>query len=150
MPLRDPKPVTITNTDGESRAFILYKWPAILGRELVSKYPTNVVPVKALKSEYDVDEATMLKLMSCIGVEVAPGNIQMLETAALVGNHCVDWETLVRLEWEALRYNVAFFRDGNASTFLSVIMPKLQALISPMLTGSLGQLLKAGEQPTES
>lgn len=149
MPLRDPHPIEITTLDGGVKPFILYKWPAILGRELVSKYPTANVPVKAM-ADYDVSEATMQKLLSCVGVELAPGNIQMLTSAALIDNHCGDWETLVRLEWEALRYNVAFFRDGNASTFLSATMPKLTALISPMLTGSLEQLLKAGKQPSET
>ena len=42
--LLHPKPVTIECNDGSSKEFILHKFPAIPGREIVSQYPLSAMP----------------------------------------------------------------------------------------------------------
>jgi hypothetical protein len=125
------------------KTFILSKFPAVAGREIVAKYPLSGMPKLG---DYEVNEATMLKLMAFVGVprEGAP---LMLTTRALVDNHCGDWETLAKVEVAMMEYNVSFFGNGRASSFLQGIAQKLPALATKILTDSLQQLSAKTKQP---
>jgi hypothetical protein len=121
--------------DGQSKAFILSKFPAIQGREVLTQYPLTAIPKIG---EYKVNEEVMLKLMSFVGVphpdnDNAPPT--MLTTRALVDNHVPDWECLMRLEAAMLEYNCSFFGNGKVLTFFEAIAAKAQALITSTLTG---------------
>lgn len=130
----EPKEVTITDQAGRERRYILHKFNAIAGREIISKYPTSNFPKIG---EYEVSEATMLKLMSFVAVEGANGNPMFLTTRALVDNHVPDWETLVRIEFLMMEYNCSFFQNGKGSTFLSALAEKARPQIMSMLTDLL-------------
>lgn len=140
--LLEPKTVTIPTPKGE-RSFIIGKYPAVAGREIVAKYPLSNVPKLG---EYDVSEATMLKLMAFVAVEVAPGQVVPLNTRALVDNHVPDWETLARLEWASLEYNCSFFGDGRASAFFGSLTQTAPQWISQMLTALSAQSSGAAKQ----
>lgn len=149
MPLLEPKEITIKTLSGNDRTYIISKFPAIAGREIVASYPLTAVPKIA---EYSQNEAVMIKLMAYVGVprpvingvEQAP---LMLVTKELIDNHVSDWETLAKLEIEMMKYNTSFFGQGEISTFLGTITRKFLTSISPMLTPLLRQLLAAIKQP---
>lgn len=146
----EPKDVEIPTQKGESRVYVLSKFPAIAGREIIAKYPLSSMPKVG---DYSVNEETMLKLMAYVGVRNGddPDKVQRLTTRALVDNHVPDWETLARLEIAMMEYNVSFFGNGKASGLLDAIARKAQALILPMLTDLSGQLLqKTKPQSTNS
>jgi hypothetical protein len=115
----------------DDREFILSKFPAVAGREIVVKYPLSGLPKIG---EYKVNEETMLKLMSYVGINSAGTTIR-LSTQALIDNHVGNWETLVKIEWAMLEYNCSFFQSGRASTFLEGIAQKVPQWISKILTG---------------
>lgn len=140
----EPKPLPLTLQNGTEKTFILSKFPAVAGREIVAKYPLSNVPKLG---DYDVSETTMLKLMAFVSIELDGGQAIPLSTRALIDNHVGDWLTLARLEFEMLEYNTGFFGKGLNSGFLTNIGPKLQAWITPILTGLSEQLLKAEKQP---
>lgn len=140
MPLLHPRPVTIKTLDGSEKTYILSKFPAIAGREIVAKYPLTALPKVA---EYSQNEEIMLKLMCYVAVEVADGTTIPLTTRALVDNHFPDWETLAKVEIEMMRYNTSFFGKGEISSFLKVISQNLLKQISPTLTPLLQQLSEA-------
>lgn len=132
-----PKEITVTTQDGVERVYVLSKFDAITGREIVAKYPLSAMPKLG---DYAVNEETMLKLMSFVAVPVAGSDAPLrLTTRALITNHVPDWETLARVEISMMEYNVSFFGNGKASTFLEAIALKAQAYISQTLTGLLGQ-----------
>lgn len=133
-----PKEIEIECLDGSKKAFILHKFPAIAGREIVSQYPLSALPKLG---DYKVNEALMLKLMSFVGVNAGgdPAHPLMLSSQALVDNHVPDYEALMRLEAAMLEYNCSFFQNGKLSTFFEVIAAKAQALIISTLTASLPQ-----------
>lgn len=148
MPQLQPKETTVTGGDGVERTYVLSKFPAIAGREIVAKYPLSAVPKLG---DYEVNEATMLKLMAYVGVPIEGRAEPLLLTSrALVDNHVPDWETLARVEVAMLEYNVSFFANGKASGFLQLIVTKAQALLSQTLTGSLAQLLPKEKPPSEN
>lgn len=143
-----PKPLTVTDTDGEDVHVILTRFPATDGREIVAGYPVANIP--KLGEGYARSEEVMLKLMSFVYVEIAPGQTIPLNTRALVNNHCHDFEALMKIEMAALSYNCSFFRNGLRSTFFANIEAKAHPLISQILTAFSAQLSPAAKQPSEN
>lgn len=143
--LLEPKSFTVTTQYKGDKTYTLSKFPAVAGREIVAKYPVSLMPKLG---DYEVNEATMLKLMAYVAVETGPGTTQRLENRTLVDNHVPDWETLARIEWAMIEYNTSFFGQGPGSTSLSDFGPKLKAWITSTLTDSLAQLLAKAKQPS--
>lgn len=139
----EPKEVKIKTQDKGEKTYIISKFPAIAGREVIAKYPLSGLPKLG---EYAVNEETMLKLMSFVAVKTDGGNVQSLSTKELVDNHVPDWETLARIEIEMMGYNCSFFQEGKISNFLDIIKANAKQLISSTLTDSLAQLLQT-EKP---
>lgn len=120
--------------DGSKKTFILSKFPALAGREIITQYPLTAMPKVG---DYKSNESVMMKMMEYVGVPhptdatVAP---TMLKSAALIDNHVPDFECLMRLEAAMLEHNCSFFGNGRASTFFETITQKALALISKTLT----------------
>lgn len=143
----EPKEIEVTDQTGKVRRFILSKFPAVQGREIVAKYPLSAMPKLG---DYEVNEATMLKLMSFVGVPRDDGTTMQLTTRALVDNHCGDWETLARVEIAMMEYNVSFFGNGKGSTLLEAIARKAQQLITKTLTDLSAQSSPKAKRPSTS
>lgn len=140
MELIEPKTITITDQSGKERSYIISKFPAVAGREIVTKYPIAALPKIG---DYDVSEATMLKLMSYIAVDT--GVPLRLSIRSLVDNHVPDWETLAKLEMAMMEYNCSFFQDGRISNTLAKFAQKALQSISQILTALSAQ----SSQPTK-
>ena len=143
----EPKEVPIPNQKGVEKTFILSKFPAVQGREIIAKYPLSAMPKLG---DYEVNEETMLKLMAFVAVPREGGEPLRLTTRGLVDNHCDDWEQLARVEMAMMEYNVSFFANGRASTFFGVIAQKAQALITKMLMDLSAQSSPKGKRPSTS
>lgn len=143
-----PKDLELRTADGVEKTFVLHKFPAVAGREIVAKYPTANLPKLG---DYGVSEATMLKLMAYCGVRVEGRDEPlMLTSRALVDNHVGDWETLARLEWAMIEYNCSFFGNGLNSDTLAGLAEKARPWISQMLTALSAQSSPATKPPSES
>lgn len=140
----EPKEVTIETQRGESRVYVLSKFPAIQGREIIAKYPLSAMPKLG---DYQVNEETMLKLMGFVAVPQDGREPLRLSTRALVDNHVPDWETLARIEFAMMEYNVSFFGNGKGSTFLEAITQKAQAFLSKTLMDLSAQSSPKGKRP---
>lgn len=146
MALLEPKEVTVKTLDGKERTYTLSKFPAIAGREIVAKYPLSSMPKLG---DYEVNEATMFKLMSYVAVE-AGGQLIPLTTPALINNHVPEWETLAKIEFEMMRYNTSFFDKGKVSAFFKGTVQTYLASALPMLKTSLEQLSQAAKQRSKN
>ena len=144
--LLEPEEVEIETAKGEHKKFILSKFPAIAGREIVSQYPVTGMPKVG---EYSANEEIMLKLMKYVAIPTENGNIA-LSTQALIDNHIPDWETLAKLEIKMMEYNCSFFGNGKASTFFDGILQTTQQLITQTLTDLLAQSSAQGKQASKS
>jgi len=143
-----PKDLELKTAAGVEKTFVLTKFPATVGREIVAKYPTANLPKLG---DYGVSEATMLRLMAHVGVRLdGRDEPQMLNTRALVDNHAEDWETLARLEWAMLEYNCSFFANGLNSDTLTGLVEKARPWISQMWTALSAQSSPAAKPPSES
>lgn len=133
-----PKNITIKDMDGENIDLIISRLPATVGREIIAKYPLSAVPKVG---DYATNEETMLKMLSYVEV-VSGENTIPLKTKALIDNHLHDAETLLKVEYEMLKYNTSFLGNGKLSDFVSEIKTKLPNIAQKMLMDSLKQLLK--------
>lgn len=115
----EPKEIELKDSHGDVRRFLISKFPAVAGREIIAKYPIALMPKIG---DYQVSEETMLKAM-CYVARVPDGGSDpiMLTTRALVDNHVDGWEMLARLEYALMEYNVSFFGQGlNSASFESL------------------------------
>lgn len=142
--LLQPKEVTIETQAGDKRVYVLSKFPAIQGREIIAKYPLSAMPKLG---DYAVNEETMLKLMAFVGVPRDNGEPLRLTTRALIDNHVPEWETLARIEIAMMEYNVSFFANGKGSTFLQSLIKKGEAFLSRTLMDLSAQSSLKGKQP---
>lgn len=137
--LIEPKEIEV-----DGKEYIISKFPAIEGREIIAMYPLSGLPKIG---DYQKNQEVMLKLMSYVAVKV--GEIIMpLNNNKLVNSHVKSWETLGKLEIKMMEYNCSFFQVGRISTFLDGFAQKLPAWISRILTDSLGQLLQQEKPPS--
>lgn len=126
-----------STVDFEGKTFVLGKFPATVGREILLQYPTSALPKLG---DYKTNHALMLRIMSYVGVQIEGRDTPlMLTTEDLINNQIAQPETLVKLEWAMIQHNFGFFTDGRASGFLDLLTEKLQVSISGILTGLSGQ-----------
>lgn len=147
MALLQPKEFSVQTQAGDTRVYVLSKFPAIPGREIIAKYPLSAMPKLG---DYAVNEETMLKLMSYVGVPSGTGEPLLLSTRALVDNHVPDWETLARVEIAMMEYNVSFFGNGRALGSFEGIARKALSWIVQTLTDSLPQYSAQGKRPSKN
>jgi hypothetical protein len=140
----DPKEVTIETSKGP-RPYILSKWPAIQGREIVTKTTFSNIPKLG---DYATSETTMLLSLSFVAVPMPSGEPLRLTTRALIDNHVPDWETLAKLEVGMVEYNVSFFGNGKSFDFLANIGQTLRQWIVETLTDLSVASSKAAKQPS--
>lgn len=140
-----PKEFKITDQDGVERTFILSKFTAVEGREIVAKYPIAALPKLG---DYKVSEETMLKLMNYVAVPMPTGEPLRLSIKTLVDNHTNDWETLAKIEMAMMEYNCSFFRDGRISDSLGRFVQQVLQSISQMSMGSSGQSSQETKPPS--
>ena len=143
MALIEPKEVSIPDQKGVEKTFVISKFPAVQGREIIAKYPLSAMPKLG---DYAVNEETMLKLMAFVAVPREGKEPLCLTTRGLVDNHCGDWEQLARVELAMMEYNVSFFGNGKGSTFLEAITQKAQAFLSKTLMDLSAQSSPKGKQ----
>lgn len=143
--LLEEKELILSDASGKERTFYISKFPAVAGREIVTKYPLSNIPKIG---EYQQSEDVMLKLMSFVEGVMPNGQRIALTTRDLINNHVGDWETLARVEWAMLEYNTSFFGKGLSSGFLESIGQKAATWIIQTLMPLLAQSLQAAKQPS--
>jgi hypothetical protein len=131
-----PKEVQI-----DGKTFIISKFPAIGGREIVSQYLSSAMPKIG---DYRLNEELMLKLMCYVAVPRDNGAVPLqLSTKDLVNNHVTSdfpYETCLKIEKAMMEYNCSFFRDGRISTLFQDVAQNIPAWISKTLIALSEQL----------
>ncbi len=125
-----PSEFVIKDKDGNDKKFILSNFPAIMGREIIMKYPMAALPKVG---DYAVSEEIMVKLMGHVAVE-KNGVLIRLATRELIDNHCTDSEMLMKIEIAMMEKNYSFFQQGKHWDFLENLTQIFVAKISEMLT----------------
>ena len=127
----EPKEISVSDIEGIEHNFEISKFTAILGREIVAKYPLSGMPKLG---DYAVNEETMVKLMGFVSAIKEDGSRVRLVNKALIDNHVKDWQVLAKIEVAMLEYNTSFFGLGKISKYLNSMTDQLPELISKTLT----------------
>lgn len=143
--LIQPKEITI-EFEGEQLKFNIGKFPATVGREIISKYPVSNMPKMG---DYKVSEETMLKLM-CHVERVYDDRVQELTSKTLVDNHIPSWEVLVKLEAYVIDYNCSFFELGKVLNSLKEWKHLAEPKNIKTLMDSLAKLSQVEKQPSKN
>lgn len=143
----EPKELPVLCQSGLTKTFIISKFPATVGREIITQYPITGAPKVG---DYRLNEELMLRMMTFVEVVLPDGKTLALTTRALVDNHCPDWEVLVKIEAAMMEYNCSFFANGGLSNFLGASAATAQTWITQTLTDLLGQLSARNKQHSDS
>lgn len=111
--------------------FILSKFPATVGREIMLKYPMYNAPLlfDFLKS----DEAMML-VMRHVAKQLPDRQI-ILENKTLLDQHISPGlHHLLEVEWAELKYNFDFFESGSLSDIWKILREGLEGSAVRILT----------------
>lgn len=146
MDLIKPKEIIITDLDGEQKTFIISRLPATIGREILAKYPVANAPKLG---DYGVSSEAMRLMMQYVAVPREMSEPLRLKTQALIDNHVPDGQSLIKLEFEMLRYNCDFFGVGSNQDLVGSLIRKYLPLtiqtLMDCLPPSLQQALQAGQ-----
>ena len=106
--------VSINDIDGNPKNFRIHRVPATMGREIFTQYaPTAMPKVGDYKSNQDL----MYKLITFVKVEAPDGSMLRL-SPQLLDAHVTDFEMLIKLEWEMVKFNTSFLNRENRSNLL--------------------------------
>ena len=125
-----PTQIAITAQDGTELQFFISKFPATVGRRIVTQYPITGAP---RVGDYDANVLLMHMMLGFTAAVTDAGPV-VLSTEALIDNHTRDYETLMRLEYAMMEYNCSFLRAGKLSNYLELVTGKFNGLITEILT----------------
>lgn len=137
IPQIKPKEVTIKSIDDGEKEFRISRVPATQGREIFTQYMPTAMPKIG---DYKSNEKLMKMLMCFVDVKVANGTWIRLDSEIILNAHVTDWEMLVKLELEMVKYNTNFFSPEKLSNALSKFNQTLPERITSMLSRLSGQL----------
>ena len=125
------------DTEIDGKEFVISKFPAMAGYEIVTQFPISAVPKLG---DFATHKELIYKIMNYVGVRVE-GNqtVLRLSTEALINNHTGSWETLSKLIMAMMEYNCTFLASGKISGFLDSIMESLPTFLSKILMSSQAQ-----------
>lgn len=146
MELIKPKNCVFYDAEGNAHEYILSKFDAIKGREIITKYLMSNLPKLG---DYEVSEQTMLELMNFVAVPMENGaKFLRLSTRALVNNHVPDWEMLGQIEKEMVGYNASFFRAEKISSFFEWLAERMLGKIFELSSLSSEPSSQQNSQPS--
>jgi len=125
-----PKNITIKDIDGKERKFIISRFPATDGMEILYKLPTAAIPKIG---DFDALKEARNDIFKFVYVETDGGELA-LKTKALIDNHTGDAETAIKVMKEIIEYNYSFFQSGILSNFLNKLSKRIPIIAQEILT----------------
>lgn len=134
-----PLEIEVKDIDGILHKYTISRLPAVAGREILAKYLGGTMPKVG---DYKDNHESMLKMMKYVAVEI-DGELQTLDTQALIDNHIPDTECLLRLEIEMIRHNTSFFGNAGSSNLLDFLLQKIKDSIPSNFKTQIVSLLQS-------
>lgn len=136
--LLSPKEVTINGY-----RFLISRMPCMTAQEVIVRIPAGILP---LINQYTISEEMVVKMLSCCQRLYDDKPNVPLISKEIINNHVPDFDTLLQLENECLKYNYDFFNQGKVLTFLAKGLSHVESRLSEILTDLLDKLLQAEKQ----
>ena len=124
--------------------FIISKMPCTVAQEVLCQLPSGLIPII---SQFSKSEEQLFKMLSYCERVYTDGRANVpLVSKTIIDNHVPNFDTLYKLEWEALQYNFDFFEQGKLLTSLQKVLSLAESRTSEILTDLSDKLLQAGVQ----
>ncbi len=137
-----PKTITVKDIDGQQREFIITRFPATDGMEILYKLPTSALPKIG---DFDTLKEARNDIFKFVYVNIGDKDMP-LSTKALIDNHTGDAETAIKVMKEIIEYNYSFFQNGILSVFLERVAKKIPDIVQEILTRFSQQSSKRGKR----
>ena len=137
-----PKTITVKDIDGQQREFIITRFPATDGMEILYKLPTAALPKIG---DFDTLKEARNDIFKFVYVNIGDKDMP-LSTKALIDNHTGDAETAIKVMKEIIEYNYSFFQNGILSVFLERVAKKIPDIAQEILTRFSQQSSKRGKR----
>lgn len=131
-----PKDIEITDIDGVVRKFVIARFPATAGMEILYRLPTSGIPKIG---DFEALKGVRNDVFKHVYIKTDGGDIA-LSTTALIDNHCGDGETAIKLMGEILVYNYSFLERLVRQNLLDSILAKVRDTALSFLTEFSQQL----------
>lgn len=136
----EPKEITV-----DGKLFVIHKLPATVAVEVMMRSAGNAIP-KA--GDFVIVEAMMLKTMSYVAIRRSGIPDLFLSSRELIDNHCVSYQTYLKVLEEIRSYNALFGIAGSLLDFCENLIQMLPAKIAKMLTQSSQPSSTQDSQPS--
>lgn len=125
-----PKEITVVDIDGEEKKYIITRFPATAGMEILYKLPTAGIPKIG---DFEVLKETRDDIFKYVYAVTDGGEIA-LTTKALIDNHVTDGTTAYKILGAMLSYNFHFLEQFSSGKFFGSISEKLLSTARSLLT----------------
>ena len=113
----EPKIVTIKDGSGNEAEYVIFKFPAVHGQEIIESLApsaiANLFPKLANRAN---NKQIRQELISYAAVRREGVDIHLINET-LVNQHVKDWEALTKLQYAIVQYNSSFLQKGQISNF---------------------------------
>lgn len=130
-----PKEIEIENLDGEKLKFVIGRYPAVEGLELLALLPSNFASFSKQLPQLKPLILKILKFVSVVKTDDAGNQFELeLTTQELIDNNCTDATTLLKLCFESINYNTNFYKADGQSLLESIIDKVMARVLTTIQT----------------
>ena len=136
----DPKIVTIKDGAGKEYEYVIFKFPAVHGQEIIeSLAPSAIVNLFPKLANRANNRQIRQELIAYAAVRREGVDIHLINET-LVNQHVKDWEALTKLQYAIIQYNSSFLQDGRILSFFKdcalIHIPKIFKTLMDLLEQS--------------
>jgi len=120
-----PQEIKVVDMDGEEKTFVITRFPATVGMEILYKLPTSGMPKIG---DFEVLKGVRDDVFKYVYVKVGDTEIP-LNTSALINQHLTDGETAYKVMGAMLSYNFESIKKLTSSVSLDSISEKILSTV---------------------
>lgn len=125
-----PKEITVVDIDGDEKKYIITRFPATVGMEILYRLPSSGIPKIGDFGELKEVRDDIFKYVYAV---TENGEIA-LTTKALIDNHITDGETAYRIMGSMLSYNYQSVSKLMSGSLISSMSEKVLSVARKLLT----------------
>lgn len=125
-----PKEISIMDIDGDEKTYIITRFPATVGMEILYKLPSSGIPKIG---DFGELKEVRNEIFRYIYVKTDNGDIA-LSTKALIDNHITDGETAYKIMGAILSYNYQSLGKLMSGGLISSMSEKILNIARRLLT----------------
>jgi len=124
-----PKEIEITDIDGETKTYIIGRYPATEAQEIMYQLPVSGLPKVG---DFEALKSVRNDIFKYIAVKTPDGEI-VLSTKTLIDNHVNGGEAMMKLMGASLTYNYEYLGKLLKQNLFDSLSVKIQSIAMSFL-----------------